>query len=41
MPTILLADGYRFYFYMNEHLPIEIVVKNYDHLIEKWHETFD
>lgn len=80
MPTILLANGFRFYFYMNEHLPIhvhvkiggsrgriildpsldfhrnqgftpsevrkiveivEIVVENYDHLIEKWYETFN
>jgi len=77
MPTILFENGYRFFFYMNEHLPIhvhvtkgggrgrillqpsihfhrnfgfkpsevnkivEIVVENYDLIIDKWNETFD
>ena len=77
MPTIFFKHGFRFFFYMNEHLPIhvhvqkggakakiklkplihldknqgfkpselnkilEIVVENYEYLIEKWNETFD
>lgn len=77
MPTILLERGYRFFFYMNEHLPIhihvkkggakgrvildpsidfhrnygfkpaevkeivEIIVENYDYIIEKCYETFN
>jgi hypothetical protein len=24
MPTVLLINGYRFFFYMNEHLPIHV-----------------
>lgn len=24
MPTVLIVNGYRFYFYMNEHLPVHI-----------------
>ena len=24
MPTVLLVNGYRFYFYMNEHPPVHI-----------------
>lgn len=27
MPTVLLQNGYRFFFYTNEHLPIHIHVK--------------
>lgn len=27
MPTVLLINGYRFFFYMNEHLPVHIHVK--------------
>lgn len=77
MPTVLLINGFRFYFYMNEHLPvhvhvskggakakiilvpeIELIVNNgfkirevkeiltivseyYNHLIQKWYETFN
>lgn len=26
MPTVLLIDGFRFFFYMNEHLPVHIHV---------------
>ncbi len=26
MPTVLLVNGFRFYFYMNEHLPVHIHV---------------
>ena len=26
MPTVLLVKGFRFYFYMNEHLPVHIHV---------------
>ena len=77
MPTILLQNGFRFFFYANEHLPIhihvskgdaiakieldpeidiiynrsfkpreikqivDIIVENYEYLIEQWHETFN
>jgi Domain of unknown function (DUF4160) len=77
MPTVLLVDGFRFYFYMNEHLPVHvhvakggakakfilvpeielihndgfkvrevkrivvILIDHYDHLINKWYETFN
>ncbi|WP_221390587.1 DUF4160 domain-containing protein [Dyadobacter sp. NIV53] len=77
MPTILLINGFRFFFYLNEHEPIhihvskgdsearivlipaidvsycrgfkknelrtiiEIIIDNYEKIIEKWHETFD
>ncbi len=27
MPTILLKDGYRFFFYSNDHLPIHIHIE--------------
>jgi len=26
MPTILIVNGYRFYFYMNEHTPVHVHV---------------
>ncbi len=77
MPTIFEINGYRFYFFMNEHEPIhihvakasgkakiilvpdikiikasnfkprelkqivEIVILNYELLINKWNETFN
>jgi hypothetical protein len=30
MPTVLLIDGFRFFFYMNEHLPVHIHVSKGD-----------
>jgi hypothetical protein len=30
MPTILLKNGYRFFFYSNEHLPIHIHIEKND-----------
>ena len=30
MPTILKSNGYRFYFYSNEHLPEHIHIENGD-----------
>lgn len=77
MPTILLVNGFRFYFYMNEHLPvhihvskggshakfilvpeielvynmgfkvkeirevIDILIDNFEFIVQKWYETFD
>lgn len=76
MPTVLQVNGFRFFFYMNEHLPVhvhvsrggakaklilvpeielvsnqgfkvkelkeilDIAITHYDHLIQKWYETF-
>lgn len=30
MPTILLINGFRFYFYMNEHLPVHVHISKGD-----------
>ena len=36
MPTALDREGYKYYFYSNEHVPEHVHV-----LKEKWHEFFD
>lgn len=50
MPTILTTNGFRFFFYSNEHLPIHIhvekgirilVEENVEFFKNKWNEYFN
>jgi len=48
MPTLLVQDGFKFFFYANEHQPLHVHVQkaidltrvHKSYFVRKWHEFF-